>query len=62
LLILCEKPHINAAEASGFVRAFLINAQTNIATSVLLSGVMEKIDESYWAAMRSLEEATMLMK
>jgi hypothetical protein len=45
------------------LRAFLINAQTKIiATSVLLSGVMEKIDESYWAAMRSLEEATMLMK
>jgi two-component system, chemotaxis family, protein-glutamate methylesterase/glutaminase len=31
-------------------------------TSALLSGVMDKIDESYWAAMRSLEEAAMLMK
>ncbi|SCX95389.1 two-component system, chemotaxis family, response regulator CheB [Nitrosospira sp. Nl5] len=31
-------------------------------TSALLSGVMEKIDESYWAAMRSLEEAAMLLE
>jgi hypothetical protein len=33
------------------LRAFLIDAQTKlIATRALLSGVMEKIDESYWAA------------
>ena len=30
-------------------------------SSALLSGVMEKIDESYWGAMRSLEEAAMLL-
>lgn len=30
--------------------------------SALLSGIMEKIDESYWAAMRSLEEAAMLLE
>lgn len=29
--------------------------------SALLSGVMGKIDESYWAVMRSLEEAAMLL-
>lgn len=31
-------------------------------SSALLSGVMEKIDESYWTAMRSLEEAAMLLE
>ena len=31
-------------------------------SSALLSGVMEKIDESYWGAMRSLEEAAMLLE
>ncbi len=31
-------------------------------SSALLSGIMEKIDESYWAAMRSLEEAAMLLE
>ena len=30
--------------------------------SALLSGVMGKIDESYWAVMRSLEEAAMLLE
>lgn len=30
-------------------------------SSALISGIMEKIDESYWAAMRSLEEAAMLL-
>jgi two-component system chemotaxis response regulator CheB len=31
-------------------------------SSALLSGVMEKIDASYWGAMRSLEEAAMLLE
>ena len=31
-------------------------------SSALLSGIMEKIDESYWEAMRSLEEAAMLLE
>jgi two-component system chemotaxis response regulator CheB len=31
-------------------------------SSALLSGVMEKIDQSYWDAMRSLEEAAMLLE
>ncbi len=46
----------------GKLKRFRCHTGHAYSTSALLSGVMEKIDESYWAAMRSLEEAAMLLE
>jgi two-component system chemotaxis response regulator CheB len=56
----CEGVSVKLKE--GKLSRFRCHAGHAYSTTALLSGVMEKIDESYWAAMRSLEEAVMLME
>ena len=46
----------------GKIARFRCHTGHAYSSSALLSGVMEKIDESYWSAMRSLEEAAMLLE
>lgn len=45
----------------GKINRFRCHTGHAFSTSALLSGVMDKIDQSYWAAIRSLEEAAMLL-
>jgi two-component system chemotaxis response regulator CheB len=56
----CQGVLIKLSE--GKISRFRCHTGHAYSSSALLSGVMEKIDESYWAAMRSLEEAALLLE